>query len=76
MGSFEDLEKELQTIEEEQQRIKQGTMRYQWGLKCQVAADLGVDPEVLDLPFQQWRDVYNAWVRGERKQILASFTDH
>jgi hypothetical protein len=57
MNRIDAIEKELDVLEIVKQRIKAHKMGYQYDLKARAAEILGVTPESLDLPYNQWAEI-------------------
>jgi hypothetical protein len=69
MNRIDAIEKELDALEIVKQRIKAHRMGYQGDLKARAAEILGVTPEFLDLPYNQWAEIRNRLLKKGKIQI-------
>ena len=59
----ERIRDELEALEPMRQAIKARSMRYQADLKDRVAEALGVTPESLDLPYEEWAAIRDDYLK-------------
>jgi len=68
VGPAERVRDELEALEPVREAIKARAMRYQPDLKDEVAASLGVTPESLDLPYEEWAAIRNKYLTEQYAQ--------
>lgn len=50
-----------------QAQVKLMSMTYQWSLKEEIAADLGLTFAQVDLPYRDWAAIRDPWLKAHRR---------
>ena len=67
--TLDEILKEAQEIVELQDKVKSHAMYYQYDLKCEVSKAMGLTFEEVDLPYEQWTNIRNEYLKSIGKFI-------
>lgn len=68
MQTLKHIEDELEKIESLRNKIREIQVTYQGKLKLEVAADLGLTFEQVNLPYAKWAAIRDPWLDANNRR--------